>query len=115
MTNTIKSVIKKGNTKSITLTWKTKAGVAVDLTGYAAQMQARKNIEDSATLFDLNIGSGITIDAPTTGVIEIEISDTITNTLPDGSIFSSVRVTSGAGVVTTIADYEFNVVLDATR
>jgi len=58
--------IDKGSTFRETLTWKSgEAGseVPVDLTGYDAKLQVRKNVESTTTLVELSVAnSGITLN-----------------------------------------------------
>lgn len=76
--------IDKGATWKQELEWQDENGVAIDLTGYTAKMQLRKNY-DSDVIHELTTeNGGITIATPTFGIInlliEVSVSKDFTNT-----------------------------------
>ena len=67
-------MIEKGAKFTKHLEYKDKSKVAIDLTGYTARMQARKNPQSSSTIIDLTTeNGGITITA-LTGEIDLFLS-----------------------------------------
>lgn len=50
--------IEQGSTFSRTITYKDSAGSAIDLSGYTARMQLRKNIEDTSNILELTTSNG---------------------------------------------------------
>ena len=92
----------RGDTFTWTLEWRQADGTTPfdDLTGYTFRSQFKNEIEDTTPLFELSIGSGITVD---TGAADITL--TISNSQAElfgAKVTYDVEATSPAGVVTTL-------------
>ena len=70
--------LKQGDTLLWECEYTNDAGSAVDLTNYTIKCQARDSYNLDTILFDLSIGSGITVHTPLEGKFRIEINDTTT-------------------------------------
>jgi hypothetical protein len=105
--------IEQGTTFTRTLTL-TSGGVAMNLTGYVARLQARKSVADSTKVIDLAVGSGITI-TPATGVIVWTLTAAQTAALDFGVIVYDFEIESAAGVVTRVLEGTVTLTKEATR
>ena len=54
-------VIEQGADFDRELTWRDATGALVDVSGYTAQAMGRDNQESATAIFDLSVGSGITL------------------------------------------------------
>lgn len=102
--------IEQGAKFTRVFTWKDSAGTPINLTGYTAAMQIRKDIEATATLVSLTSGSGITLGGAL-GTITVEILATATaaysfrsgvydlELYPAGNAANAVRLLEGAVTV----------------
>ena len=90
-----------GATFSASFTCKDSAGAAVNLTGYSARSQLRPSISSE----ELTLNLAPTISAPATGVINITITDEVTDTIDPGTYYCDVVLDKAAdGSVTHLAD-----------
>jgi hypothetical protein len=89
--------VDQGSTFNEAVIYKQADGTPVDLTGWAARMQVRRNIADAATLLSLTDGDGLTITA-VDGRIDIEITATQTAAIMAGTCFYDLEIYSGAVV-----------------
>lgn len=71
--------IKQGKHFRVVLTWRDSVNALINLTGYTAVLQARKNVDSPVTLINLTVGSGITLGG-TLGTITLNIDSTTTAT-----------------------------------
>lgn len=78
---TYNDTIEQGAVWTRALTYTDDAGDAVDLTGYDARMQIRRRKESADVIQQLDIGSGITIATPASGIIELQLTATETAAL----------------------------------
>ena len=67
---------KRGDSLKSEYVYKTQDGTPIDITGFSIKCQARVSKSSEETLFDLSIGSGITVTDATAGAYEIQILDT---------------------------------------
>lgn len=75
--------IWQGQTFNDTVTLQSTPGVAMDLTGYTAQMMVRYAMQDDPAILELSTANGgIVISAPTTGVLQFALSAAQTYALP---------------------------------
>ena len=105
--------IEQGATFALTLTYKDANDSAINLTGYAARMQLRKNINDDTAIVSLTDGSGITLGGAA-GTIEITISATTTAGLTATEGVYDIELESG-GVVTRLLSGTYTVSREVTR
>lgn len=89
-TNRLELEIKKGRSKTYTLNLKDEDGNAIDLTSKTVNFRLRKTFDDSAGLV---IDKTMTIDSdPTTGIAEVSISSTETDSLTTGKYIGEIIV-----------------------
>lgn len=91
-------IIEKGGKFTKHLEYKDKSKQAIDLTGYTARMQVRKNAQSSTTILDLTTeNGGITITA-VTGEIDLFVSGADTAAITDrGSAVYDMELVDGGG------------------
>ena len=105
--------VEQGTTFSQTLTWKID-GTAVNLTGYTARMQARKDVASSETIFSLTQSAGLTLGGAA-GTIIITLTATQTAALIAGNYVYDLELVSSAGVVTRLVQGTLAVSAEVTR
>lgn len=106
--------IQKGADFGLTLTWKDENGSAVDLTGFTARMQIRKNADSQTTLASITNGNGITLGT-TNGQIDLAISNTVTSAMDDGVAVYDLELVSSGNVVTRLLKGEVTITNEVTR
>lgn len=85
----------RGSTDICSVQWKDSAGVAVDLTGYTAEL----TIRDSSGTIIGETGSGITATITTgSGLVEFTITDNAAAALPAGTHRYDIWVVSSGGI-----------------
>ncbi len=89
--------IEQGATFTMNLTWRDESNALVDLTGYTARMQVRKDIASSQTLLSLTSGSGITLGGAA-GTISITASAATTAAIAATSGVYDLELVSGSTV-----------------
>lgn len=68
-------VMVQGATFEKAFEWKDASKIAINLTGYTARLQIRSDTDSSTTLLELTTENGrITLNDPTTGVIQLYVS-----------------------------------------
>lgn len=100
--------IEQGATWKKTLTLKNPAGVLIDLTGYTALLQVRKNEASSSTFAELTHTDGLTLGGDL-GTIVINFSATLTATFTFDIAKYDLKITSGSEVTRLL---EGNIILD---
>ena len=107
--------IEQGATFNRKLTWTNKNKTPINLTGYTAKMQVRKNPSDSVVLIELSTSNGRIAITGLTGAIELTISATDTTAITwKGGVFS-LELTSPGGVVTRLLEGTVTVSPEITR
>lgn len=108
--------IFQGATFRLTLTLNTQStGVAFDLTGYTARMQARASIDSDATYINLTTeNGGITIDG-STGAITLFLSDTQTSQITQINGVYDLELISGSGDVSRLSMGNVTLSREVTR
>lgn len=66
--------MEQGSTFTRSITYKDSNDTAIDLSGYTARMQLRKNIDDSTTLIELTTSNGRITLGGVAGTVTISIS-----------------------------------------
>ena len=85
-----------GATLSMSFTCKDENGDPVDLTGFSARAEVRETISSETVVLDL----APTIPTPASGVIVIDIADTVTALIPAGNyVWGMVLVTDADKVI----------------
>lgn len=105
--------IEQGATFALTLTYTDANNAAINLTGYSARMQLRKNINDDTAIVSLTDGAGITLGGAT-GTIEISIDANATAGLTATEGVYDLELVS-AGVVTRLLNGTYTVSREVTR
>ena len=95
------------------LTYKDSNGTAINLTGYTAKLQIRKDFDQDAVV-TLTEASGITLGGAA-GTIAIEITAAATALLERNSYLYDLVLTSSGGIKTRILEGRFDVVAGITR
>jgi hypothetical protein len=89
--------VNQGIDLIFTITWTDSTGTAINLTGYTIKL-AITNQVTNANLLTLQIGSGVTVATPTSGVAQFQITGTQTTALGVGTYFYGVKATSAGGI-----------------
>ncbi|MGR3179912.1 MAG: hypothetical protein ACUZ8E_17870 [Candidatus Anammoxibacter sp.] len=85
------------------ITWKDSAGLAIDITGYTARMDIKKEFEDDSILLLTTENSRITLGG-VAGTIDLTITNADTTTLPTGNFKYDLELISGSSVVTRLLE-----------
>ena len=93
--------VKSGDTLKLPITVKDSAGAIKDLTGASAIFTIARAVL-TAALITKTVGSGITISAPATGVLDVLIDAADSDAL-DGTYYFECEVTDQAGDKATVA------------
>ena len=106
--------IEQGATFNLVMTWKID-GVAVNLTGYTARLQARVDVADTTTVLSMTTaGGGITLGGAA-GTITLDQTATQTTALSVGSFVYDLEIISSAAVVTRLLQGELIISAEVTR
>jgi hypothetical protein len=89
--------VNQGIDLIFTITWTDSTGTAINLTGYTIKL-AITNQVTNANLLTLQIGSGVTVATPTSGVAQFQVTGTQTTALGVGTYFYGVKATSAGGI-----------------
>ena len=106
-------VHKIGDTFKYTCIYSDADGVGIDLTGSSIDVQAKINAESDVKLFDLSIGSGITVTDAVNGEFEMLVDDTTAWEI--GIYQCDIQYTDASGVVSSTETFEIEVIQDVTR
>lgn len=86
----------------------TQNGTTFNLTGAAIRMTAKYNYTDAdgAAVFQLHVGSGITVTSPTGGLATVTIAPSNTSSLPQNplTLYYDIQVTDASSNVWTVVD-----------
>jgi hypothetical protein len=106
--------IEQGATFNLVMTWKID-GVAVNLTGYTARLQARVDYADTTTVLSMTTaGGGITLGGAA-GTITLDQTATQTTALSVGSFVYDLELVSSANFVIRLLQGELNISAEVTR
>jgi hypothetical protein len=106
--------IEQGATFNLVMTWKID-GVAVNLTGYTARLQARVDVADTTTVLSMTTaGGGITLGGAA-GTITLDQTATQTTALSVGSFVYDLELISSANVVIRLLQGELVISAEVTR
>jgi len=103
----------QGSTFSLVLTYKDSNGDAINLTGYTARMQMRRNHQDDS-LIDLTTENGRIALGGVAGTVTLTISATDTAALPPVEGVYDLEIVSGA-VVDKLLAGTFSIAREVTR
>lgn len=112
---TLNLTIEQGTTWVSVLTWKIN-GTAVNLTGYAARMQARRATGSVAKVLDLTStpAAGITLGG-VLGTITITLTEAQTKAIDPGTLVYDLELVSPSGEVTRLVQGHIDVPAEVTR
>ena len=109
--------IDQGATWTVTLTWKI-AGVAVNLTGYSARMQARSTVDSDEVILSLTSGpgGGITLGGVAGTIVLSMAADETQDLVPGNDYCYDLELVAGDGVtVTRLVEGRLEVKAEVTR
>lgn len=104
----------QGDDHSFYVLYKNGQGVAKDLTGYTAAMQAREDYETDGTVLELDETDGLTITAAQ-GKVAVAISNEKSGAIPPGIYVYDLKITSPAGIVKTLAFGKMTILAEVTK
>ena len=106
--------IEKGaNFSPGTITWKDANNVAINLTGYTARMDVKKDV-DSAAIISLTTANGRIALGGVAGTITLAVLAADTDPLITGNYRYDLELVSGSGVVTRLLEGSTTVVENIT-
>lgn len=85
------------------MTWKDSNDVAIDITGYTARMQIRKDFGDAFEI-ELTTGNGRIVLGGTLGTIQLTIVNADTDALNAGNFKYDLELISSSGIVTRLLE-----------
>lgn len=111
--------IEQGADYALEFSWKDSNDAAVSLTGYTVRMQARRYVDDAATLLDWNSSSppaNVTFGPlDTTGVVRIDVGNAVTSAIDWTEGVYDLVATSAGGVATRLLEGHVIVAKAVTR
>jgi len=110
--------LEQGSLFSIVATWKDDADALINLTGYSARMQLRKDYPSSAAVVDIteaNSGQGQLVLGGAAGTINIRIQDEHTATLDPGRYVYDLEVKASGGDWQRLLEGVADVMPEVTR
>jgi len=107
-------LIEQGANFSQVITYK-ENGLAVDLTGYTARLQARATLESASTLVELTTANSRIALGGAAGTITLTISATDTAALTSGRGVYDLELVSGGGIVTRLLQGVATISRNVTR
>ena len=90
-------------------------GTVLNLTGYTARMQIRREVDSTTALTELNTSNGKITIYPTLGTIELNLSATDTASLTRGGYYDLEIVKTATGEVQKVLRGEFRLEKEVTR
>lgn len=103
---------KIGNTINWACSYKDSLNVSIPLTGYSVKCQARLNRDSSVVLFDLSIGSGITITDVANGLFTIRVDDTSAYTVD--TFYVDIKYIDANSVIVSTDTFELKMIKNIT-
>ncbi len=94
--------ILQGATFSKTIVWKDSNEVAVNLTGYSARMQVRKNINSPDVIVELSTSNGSIALGGSAGTVTLSLSAVQTSAIAAKAGVYDLELTSADGTVTRL-------------
>jgi hypothetical protein len=111
------TVIEKGATFELTVTYKDASGAAVDLSGWTVRMQVRETPGSASTILTSTGGSPtITITGNSAGIISASISATNTAALTPATAYYDIEVqNNSSGIVRRVLQGRIVISPEVTR
>ena len=107
--------VEQGATYQLDITWKQPNDTPVNLTGYTARMQFRKNKNATEVLFSGTTSNGIITLGGTAGTIAIRIPATTTDDFTFGCALYDLELESAGGIVYRLVEGSVEVSKEVTR
>jgi hypothetical protein len=104
----------QGATWKLSMTYTNSTGDPIDLTNYAARMQARPSYESDTTVLNLANGTGITLGG-TAGTINLLVAATTTATIGAAQYVYDLEIASASNEVTRVIEGTLQVTPEVTR
>lgn len=111
----LKLSVEQGATYKKKLIWKDSSGALVNLTGFTARMQIRKEIADATILLELTTENGGITLGGANGEIDLLISDTDTTAITWGSGVYDLEMIDTGSEVTRLVEGKVTVSFEVTR
>lgn len=102
-------IIEQGATFKHTLTLKDSADALINLTGYSAEMDLRKNQDDASEIITLTVANSRITMGGSAGTIVLEISASDTNSLSVGDGVYDIDLTDSNGKVDRILEGTYSI------
>ena len=106
--------MEQGSTFSRSITYKDSNGSPIDLSGYTARMQLRRNVEDSSPIIELTTANGRITLGGTAGTVTLTIAASDTASLSPVEGVYDLELVSGDTVEKLIAG-TFTIQREVTR
>jgi len=107
--------VERGTTFIVELTWKDENDLPIDLTGYAAKLQVRKESGSNTVILEASVVNGKIVLGGAAGTITITIIDTETSALPLKFAQYDLLMTAPGGNKTRLVEGAFNIVSEITQ
>lgn len=102
-------IIEQGATFQNTLTLKDSADAVINLTGFSAEMDLRKNQDDSSEVITLTVANGRISMGGAAGTITLTISSSDTASLTVGDGVYDIELTDASGKVDRILEGTYSI------
>lgn len=102
-------IIEQGATFKHTLTLKDSADALINLTGYSAEMDLRKNQDDTTEVATLTVANNRLTLGGAAGTVVLQISATDTTNLAPGDGVYDFELTDSNGVVDRILEGTYSI------
>ena len=107
-------ICEQGVTFQRSITATDSEGDALDLTGYTARMQVRRDIGSATVLISLTTENGRITLGGDQGTVDLEISAADTSSIPRPGVYDLEIISSG-GIVTRLLKGKFELDPEVTR
>ena len=104
----------QGDDYAFSVFYKNPAGVAIDLTGYDAKMQARAEYDSDEVAIDLSIGDGLTVTA-NLGKIRVLIPNEATAAMAPGIYVYDLEITDPADLKKKLVFGKITILAEVTK
>lgn len=107
--------VEQGATYQLDITWKQPDGTPVNLTGYTARMQFRRNKRATEILFSGTTSNGVITLGGAAGTISITIPAATTDDFSFNCAVYDIELESGGGIVYRLVEGSVEVSKEVTR
>lgn len=102
-------IIEQGATFKHTLTLKDATGTVINLSGYSAEMDLRKNQDDTSEVITLTVANNRIAMGGAAGTVTIEISANDTSSLQVGDGVYDIDLSDASGKVDRLLDGTYSI------